>query len=123
MKVSLFARRCFVICHISIFAHSFINAQTEEIDGVTYDIVTITVNTPTYDNTKPPIFARVKYNKLCPLVITSDDMGDCELNRNWAFFNGYPVFDSKDYGHIPTGTNFLETPYNASTLSIQNQTL
>ena len=114
MKVSLFARRCFVICHISIFAHSFINAQTEEIDGVTYDIVTITVNTPTYDNTKPPIFARVKYNKLCPLVITSDDMGAGELIRNWAFFNGYPVYANDAYGQISMGDDFLNTPYSAS---------
>lgn len=87
------------------------------------DVVTISIRTATYNPATPPVFARVKYNKLCPLVITSDDMGGCELNRNWAFFNGYPVFDSKDYGHIPTGPDFLETPYNPSALAIQNQTL
>lgn len=117
------SKKSIVLFLITLLTSTSIWAQTEEIDGVTYDIVTITVNAPSYDDTKPPVFARVKYNKLCPLVITSDDMGGCELNRNWAYFNGYPVFDSKDYGHIPTGMDFLETPYNASALSIQNQTL
>ncbi len=88
-----------------------------------FDIVTVSLKTSTYDVTKPPIFARVKYNKLCPLIITSDDMGGVELYRNWAFFNGYPVFDSKNAGHIPTGEKFLETPYSSSALSIQNQNM
>lgn len=119
----MISKKSIILHLIALFTSTSVCAQTEVTDGVTYDVVTITVDAPSYDNTKPPVFARVKYNKLCPLVITSDDMGGCELNRNWAFFNGYPVFDSKDYGHIPTGYDFLETPYNSAALSIQNQTL
>ena len=86
--------------------------QADETDN--FDVVTITVNAPSYDTTKPPVFARVKYNKLCPLVITSDDMGAGELGRNWAFFNGYPVFGNDSYGKIAMGNDFLDCPYNAS---------
>jgi len=88
--------------------------ETEVIDGVTYDIVTITVDAPSYDTTKPPVFAKVKYNKLCPLVITSDDMGAGELARNWAYFNGYPVYANDAYGQIFMGNDFLNSPYSAS---------
>ena len=65
-----------------------INAESQ----VDYDIVSISVKTSSYDTANPPVFARVKYNKLCPLIITSDDMGRGEFARNWSFFNGYPVF-------------------------------
>ena len=72
-------------------------AQADEAD---YDIVTISVTASSYDATKPPTFARVKYNKLCPLVITSDDMGRVEYVRNWAYFNGYPVLASSFFGQL-----------------------
>lgn len=97
--------------------------DTETIDGVTYDIVTISVNAPNYDTNNPPRFARVKYNKLCPVVITSDDMGAGELIRNWAYFNGYPIYDNSGYGHVSMGDGFLETPYNAAELSLQVDTM
>ena len=65
---------------------------TETIDGITYDVVSISVDASSYDATKPPVFARVKYNKLCPLIITSDDMGRVEFIRNWAFFGAVHFF-------------------------------
>ncbi len=94
-----------------------INSAAQE-----YDVVTITVNAPSYDASKPPVFARVKYNKLCPIVITSDDMGRGELVRNWAFFNGYPVFANNKYGQMVRGDKFLDVPY-TSLLSMQEQDL
>ena len=84
---------------------------TEVIDGIIYDIVSIKITTPTYDTSKPPVCAKVKYNKLCPLIITSDDMGTSELVNSWAFFNGYPAFSSNTYSYISKGDNFLESPY------------
>lgn len=108
---------------LALLTFSSINAQTEKIDGVTYDVVTITVNAATYDDSKPPVFARVKYNKLCPLVITSDDMGAGELIRNWSFFNGYPVFSNDAYGQISMGDDFLDSPYNASAWAQQVSSL
>ena len=56
--------------------------------------------------------ARVKYNKLFPLVITSDDMGKTELTNNWAAFNGYPVHTAT--ASYPTGDDYLASPYSAS---------
>ena len=98
----------FAILHSISFA-----AQTsEEIDGVIYDVVNVTVNTTSYDASKPPVFARVKYNKRCPLVLTSDDMGMRDLVIGWAFFNGYPAFDSNTYLYISRADDFLNTPYN-----------
>ena len=100
---------------------------TEEIGGIVYDIVNITVSAPDYDPTKSPVFAKVKYNKLCPLVITSDDMGISELVNNWAYFNGYPTFDSKTYAHvleyISTGDDFMDCPYNTIEWHQQNKNL
>ena len=103
---------------ISLPSHSF-SQETKVIDGVTYDVVTITVDAPSYDNTKPPVFARVKYNKLCPLVITSDDMGRVEFVRNWAYFNGYPVFSSNFFGQLDNPETLFEAPYNTTTQSWQ----
>jgi len=88
-----------------------------------YDVVTITIKASSYDKSLPPSFAKVKYNKLCPLVITSDDMGAVELIRNWAFFNGYPTFGNAGFGHVPMGEDFLDTPYNLSALSFQEASL
>ena len=113
----MISKKSLVLFLITLFTSTSICAQTEEtevIDGVTYDVVTITVDAPNYDSDNPPVFARVKYNKLCPLVITSDDMGAGELVRNWAFFNGYPVYANDAYGQISMGNDFLDTPYNAS---------
>lgn len=107
---------------ISLPSHSF-SQETKVIDGVTYDVVTITVDAPSYDENKKPEFAKVKYNKLCPLVITSDDMGAGELIRNWAFFNGYPVYANNGYGHVSMGDGFLETPYNQAESGLQVQAL
>ena len=88
-----------------------------------FDVVTITVNTSAYDATKPPQFAQVKYNKLCPLVITSDDMGRVEFVRNWAFFNGYPVLSSNYFGQLDDPATLLEAPYNSTTQSWQEPEL
>jgi hypothetical protein len=88
-----------------------------------YDIVTITVQASAYDASKPPQFAKVKYNKLCPLITTSDDMGAGELIRNWAFFNGYPVFANDAYGQIAMGNDFLDSPYSASAWAQQVRSL
>ena len=82
-----------------------------------YDIVTVQVTTSSYDASKPPVFARVKYNKLCPLVITSDDMGRVEFVRNWAFFNGYPVIASAYFYTMDDVSSLLNAPYNAATMS------
>ena len=84
-----------------------------------FDVVTITVDAPSYDAAKPPVFARVKYNKLCPLVITSDDMGRVEFVRNWTFFNGYPVFSSSYFGQLDDPATLFEAPYNTTTQSWQ----
>ncbi len=88
-----------------------------------YDLVEISVDAPSYDGTKPPEFARVKYNKLCPLVITSDDMGRVEFVRNWSYFNGYPVFSSSHFGKLDDPMTLLNAPYNATTLSWQESAL
>ncbi len=97
-------------CQSSLRAYA---QATEVINGTTYDIINVTVNTPSYDVAKPPVFARVKYNKFCPLVITSDDMGTSELVNSWAFFNGYPAFQGDTYLYISKGDDFLNSPYNA----------
>lgn len=89
--------------------------NTEVIDGITYDIVTISVDAPSYDASKPPILAPVKYNKLCPLVITSDDMGRGEYIRNWAFFNGYPVIKDSYRPQMDNPMTLLDAPYNSTT--------
>lgn len=112
MLIQVLWGRRFIFIFILLFSTTIHAQQTEVIDGVTYDIVNIIVNTPTYDATKPPEFAKVKYNKLCPLVLTSDDMGTSELTVNWAFFNGYPVFNSNTYLYISKGDNFMESPFN-----------
>ncbi|MBR1548821.1 MAG: hypothetical protein IJ637_08885 [Prevotella sp.] len=90
-------------------------AQTEVINGTTYDIVSISIDAPSYDASQPPAFARVKYNKLCPLVITSDDMGRVEFVRNWAYYNGYPVFNKEYFGQQDDPMTLFNTPYNAGT--------
>jgi len=95
-------------------------AQADEAD---YDIVTISVTANSYDATKPPTFARVKYNKLCPLVITSDDMGRVEYVRNWAYFNGYPVLASSFFGQLDDPMALLNAPYNSATLAMQEPSL
>lgn len=86
-----------------------------------YDLVKISVKTTSYDSNKPPIFARVKYNKLCPIIVTSDDMGRGEFIRNWAFFNGYPVFNNNSYGHMDKVMTLLNAPYNQMMLNMQDQ--
>jgi len=85
-------------------------AQT---DVTGYETVTVTIPATAYDPTAgAPQMARVKYNKLFPLVITSDDMGKTELTNNWAAFNGYPVHTEKS--SFPTGDDYLSTPYNTA---------
>ena len=96
-----------------------INAESQ----VDYDIVSISVKTSSYDTANPPVFARVKYNKLCPLIITSDDMGRGEFARNWSFFNGYPVFGDASYGQLDKVMTILDAPYNKSTLAMQEMDL
>lgn len=87
-------------------------AENEDITG--YDEVTITIQTPSYNGLVPPQFAKVKYNKVRPLIITSDDMGASEMINSWAFFNGYPAFSNDVIRNIPRGNEFLNTPYNHS---------
>ena len=84
------------------------------------DVVQIKVTTANYDATKPPVIAPVKYNKLCPLVITSDDMGRGEYMRNWAYFNGYPVIADSYAGQMDDPMTLLNAPYNAGTLAHQD---
>lgn len=86
-----------------------------------YDVVTISVTASSYDATKPPVIAPVKYNKLCPLVITSDDMGRGEYMRNWAYFNGYPVISDSYAGQMDNPLTLLNAPYNTVTLSYQDK--
>ncbi|MBQ9231281.1 MAG: hypothetical protein IJ190_08905 [Prevotella sp.] len=114
-------KKSIVLFLITLLTSTSIWAQTEEIDGVTYDIVTIMVKTSISD--AKPEFARVKYNKLCPLSITSDDMGRVEFVRNWAFFNGYPVFHSDFFGQLDDPMTLLEAPYNTTTQSWQEPEL
>lgn len=87
-------------------------------DFTGYETVTITIPASAYNadaggiGLGAPQMARVKYNKLFPLVITSDDMGKTELTNNWAAVNGYPVInDWIDLGIQPGGTKFLQAPY------------
>jgi hypothetical protein len=39
-------------------------------------------------------------------------MGMRDLVIGWAFFNGYPAFDSNTYLYISRADDFLNTPYN-----------
>lgn len=112
----MISKKSLILFLIALLTSTSIWAQEpEEINGVFYDVVTITVdNITSYNESNKPVIAPVKYNKLCPLVITSDDMGAGELARNWAFFNGYPVFANDAYGQISMGNDFLDTPYSAS---------
>ena len=52
-----------------------------------YDKVLVSLQTS--NSEALPEFARVKYNKLCPYVWTSDDMGLSEYTGCWCLFNGY----------------------------------
>lgn len=52
---------------VFLLTANFINANLSE----DYDLVRVGVKTAFYDVNKPPVFARVKYNKLCPLIVTS----------------------------------------------------
>ena len=116
----MISKKSLVLFLITLFTSTSICAQTEvteETDGVTYDVVTITVKTSKSD--AQPVFARVKYNKLCPLSITSDDMGRGEFVRNWSFFNGYPVFHKDFFGQLDDPMTLFEAPYNTTTLSWQ----
>lgn len=108
-----FAVRCF-ICIAILSTNPAYSQNIEIIDDIFYDVVNVKINAPTYDINKPPVFAKVKYNKLCPLVLTSDDMGTSELVINWAFFNGYPTYDSNTYLYISKGDEFLNIPYKAT---------
>ena len=91
--------------------HLLANDLPTDVTG--YETVTITIPASAYDaSAGAPQMARVKYNKLFPLVITSDDMGKTELTNNWAAVNGYPVInDWIDLGIQPGGTKFLQAPY------------
>lgn len=102
---------------VFLLTANFINANLSE----DYDLVRVGVKTAFYDVNKPPVFARVKYNKLCPLIVTSDDMGRGEFVRNWAFFNGYPIFKNNSYGQMDKAMTLLDAPYNQTTLDIQDQ--
>ena len=116
----MLSKKSLILFLITLFTSTSIYAQTEkteETDGVTYDVVTITVKTSKSD--AQPVFARVKYNKLCPLSITSDDMGRGEFVRNWSFFNGYPVFHKDFFGQLDDPMTLFEAPYNTTTLSWQ----
>ena len=109
-KRSIVLMAWLVLCYIPCLA-----------DDVEYDTVTITVKTSKTD--AQPEFARVKYNKLCPLSITSDDMGRVEFVRNWAYFNGYPVFHSDFFGQLDDPMTLLDAPYNTTTQSWQEPEL
>lgn len=95
--------RCFefkVMLFIALFfvyGFSMTQAQTDVTD---YETVTVSIPATSYDASKGPEMARVKYNKTFPLVITSDDMGKTELTNNWAEVNGYP--NVSDWTHSRT---------------------
>lgn len=96
-----------------VFASStnvVVKAQT---DVTGYDTVTVSIPASAYNALQgAPQMARVKYNKVFPLVITSDDMGKTELTNNWAEVNGYPNINANvDVGIQPGGTDFLAAPY------------
>lgn len=110
--------------HIFIVTFCFLlwggpcNHLLAQTDVTGYETVTITIPASAYNadaggiGLGAPQMARVKYNKLFPLVITSDDMGKTELTNNWAAVNGYPVInDWIDLGIQPGGTKFLQAPY------------
>lgn len=122
-KSSLTSIIRYVTCISFLFSLPVYSQTVEVIDDIFYDVVNIKINAPSYDTSKPPMFARVKYNKLCPLVLTSDDMGRSELVNNWAFFNGYPTFDKNTYLYISKGDDFLNCPYNLIEYSQQNKKL
>lgn len=122
-KSSLTSIIRYVTCISFLFSLPVYSQTVEVIDDIFYDVVNIKINAPSYDTSKPPMFARVKYNKLCPLVLTSDDMGRSELVNNWAFFNGYPTFDKNTYLYISKGDDFLNCPYNLIEYSQQNKEL
>ena len=106
----------FLAVQLSLPAYS---QSIEIIDDIFYDVVNIKVDAPTYDTSKPPVFARIKYNKLCPIVLTSDDMGTSDFVVSWAFFNGYPTFNSDTYIYISKGDDFFNIPYNSMEYSQQ----
>lgn len=98
-----------------------VSAQSSDVTG--YETVTVTISGVTaYDADKGPEMAKVKYNRQCALVITSDDMGTGEYLNNWALMNGYPLYgdwilgnDGKvNWGLCPRGVNALNAPYNAT---------
>ena len=121
---SLFSIIKIVCFGIALFVYLPCFAQTTEvIDGVIYDIVKVEINTLTYDESKPPICSRIKYNKFCPLILTSDDMGTSELVNNWAFFNGYPAYTKDTYLYISKGDDFLDTPYKTVEYNQQDKSL
>lgn len=68
-----------------------------------YDEVKIRVKTANTEAT--PEFARVKFNKLCPVVYTSDDMGYDEYTGAWCLFNGYATGAAS--GKYPGGIDVL----------------
>lgn len=112
------AIRCLIFLAVQLSLPVY-SQSIEIIDDIFYDVVNVKVDAPTYDTSKPPVFARVKYNKLCPIVLTSDDMGTSEFVGSWAFFNGYPTFNSNTYLYISKGDDFLNIPYNTMEYSQQ----
>ena len=92
-------------------------AQSLPTDVTGYETVSISITATGYNadvggtGKGVPQMAPVKYNKLFPLVITSDDMGKTELTNNWAELNGYPNINGLiDLGIQPGGTLFLQAP-------------
>ncbi len=112
-----------VICILIQYSQRIYAQTTEVINDVIYDVVNVKIIAPTYDTSKPPVCAKVKYNKFCPLIITSDDMGASELVNSWAFFNGYPTYAKDTYPYISKGDDFLGTPYKTEEFNQQNKSL
>ncbi|MBQ6964224.1 MAG: hypothetical protein IJP82_00845 [Bacteroidaceae bacterium] len=109
-----------------------VNAQT---DVTGYETVTVTIPASSYNADEggtglgAPQMAKVKYNRQCALVITSDDMGTGEYLNNWALMNGYPLYgdwrlgnDGKvNWGICPRGEDALNAPYNTTYMGARSQ--
>ena len=109
--------------------------MTAQADVTGYETVTVSIPATAYNANAggtgkgAPQMARVKYNKQCALVITSDDMGTGEYLNNWALMNGYPLYgdwrlgnDGKvNWGICPRGEDALNAPYNTTYMGARSQ--
>ena len=110
-------------------------AQDLPTDVTGYETVTVTIPATGYNadaggtGLGAPQMARVKYNRQCALVITSDDMGTGEYLNNWALMNGYPLYgdwrlgnDGKvNWGICPRGEDALSAPYSTTYMGARSQ--